>query len=325
MTVLVTGATGFLGSHIVERLRRTGRTVRALVRRSSDTTFLRSLAGVELVTGSVEDADSFFAAAKGSQAIIHAAGLVKARGVHEFRSTNAGGTRNAIDAARANGVDRLIYVSSQSVAGPSVDGAPIPAHAPPNPVTHYARSKLEGERAVLAAKDDLHVTVVRPPLIYGPRDREVLAFFKAVKYGVLAVMGSAETKISVIYGADAAAACVAALEASTPSGRVYYLEDGRTRTFGELVTGVERAVGSRAWLRFPLPRRVVEGAALGSELYGKLTNRAVMLTRDKCQELFGQWVCDAADTRAELGWQPNTPFEEGAKLTADWYRAEGWL
>jgi nucleoside-diphosphate-sugar epimerase len=125
--------------------------VRALVRKSSDTRCLESLHGVELVQGSVEDADSFRRAAEGVDAIVHAAGLVKARGPEEFRRTNAGGAVNAVEAARKNGVRRLVFVSSQSVAGPSADGAPVPEHSPPNPVTRYAESKLEGERAVLAA------------------------------------------------------------------------------------------------------------------------------------------------------------------------------
>jgi nucleoside-diphosphate-sugar epimerase len=222
-------------------------------------------------------------------------------------------------------VRRLVLVSSQSIAGPSLDGLPPSPSAPPNPVTTYARSKLAGESAVLEGKDDVAVTVLRPPLIYGPRDREVLAFFKAVNARVLAIMGSADTKVSVVYGADCAAACVRAIDADVPSGSIYYLEDGRTRTFGELVEGVERAVGKRAWLRLPLPRPLVEAVALGSELYGRATNRAVMLTRDKCNELFGQWVCDATLARRELGWEPRTSFEDGARLTVAWYRDAGWL
>lgn len=325
MTILVTGATGFLGSHIAEHLARSGQVVRALVRGSSDTRFLRTLPGVELTQGTIEDEESFVRAAVGVTGIIHVAGLVKARSADEFRRTNEGGAANALTAARKAGVRRLVLVSSQSVAGPSYDGEPIPEEAPPNPVTAYARSKLAGERLVLAGKDDVPVTVIRPPLIYGPRDQEVLAFFKAVNAGVLAIMGSATTKVSVVYGPDCAEACVRALDAEVPSGSVYYVEDGRTRTFGELVTGVEQAVGKRAWLRFPLSRRVVETVALGSELYGRATNKAVMLTRDKCNELFGQWVCDASRARAELSWQPRTSFEEGARLTAAWYRESGWL
>jgi nucleoside-diphosphate-sugar epimerase len=325
MTVLVTGATGFLGSHIAEQLCRAGQPVRALVRRSSDTAFLRTLPGVELSLGAIEDQESFVEAAKGATAIIHVAGLVKARSEDEFRRTNVGGAENALVAARKAGVRRLVLVSSQSVAGPSRDGLPIPEGAEPNPVTAYARSKLQGERAVLAGKGDVPVTVIRPPLIYGPRDREVLAFFKAINAGVLAIMGSASTKVSVVYGADCAEACVRAVDAEVPSGSIYYVEDGRTRTFGELVTSLERALGKRAWLRVPLSRRVVEAVALGSEVYGRATNRAVMLTRDKCNELFGQWVCDAGSARTDLGWTPKTSFEQGAELTAAWYREARWL
>jgi nucleoside-diphosphate-sugar epimerase len=84
-------------------------------------------------------------------------------------------------------------------------------------------------------------------------------------------------------------------------------------------------MGKRAFLRFPLPRRVIEAAALASELYGKVTDRAVMLTRDKCNELFDQWVCDGSAARRALDWQPEVSFEQGARLTVDWYRKAGWV
>jgi nucleoside-diphosphate-sugar epimerase len=104
------------------------------------------------------------------------------------------------------------------------------------------------------------------------------------------------------------------------------VEDGKTRTFEELVLALEGALGRRAWLRFPLPRIVIEAAAMGSELYGRATDRAVMLTRDKCNELFApHWVCDGADARRDLGWNPETPFEVGAKHTAAWYRENRML
>src|SRR6185436_17086282 len=183
-----------------------------------------------------------------------------------------------------------------------------------------------GENAAIAAKDEFPVTILRPPTVYGPRDREVLAFFKAVKAGVLPVLGSTSTKISLVYGGDAAAACIRAMGADVPSGSVYFVEDGKTRTFAELIHGVEGAMKKRAWLRVPLPRGLVEAAAVGSEIYGRITNTAVMLTRDKCNELFApNWVCSAALAQSELGWTPKVPFEEGAQITADWYKAAGWL
>jgi 2-alkyl-3-oxoalkanoate reductase len=328
MTILVTGGSGFLGSHVAEQLSRAGRSVRVLVRKTSDTRFLRSLPNVELADGSVEDLESFTRAAAGVEGIIHAAGLVKARSAAEFAKTNVRGTENALEAARRTraSLRRFVLVSSQAAGGPSEDGSPVPIGAAPRPVTEYGRSKLAAEQLAVAAKDELPVTVIRPPLVYGPRDQEVLAFFKAVHTGVLPFMGSPKKKISVVYGGDAAAACIRALDADVPSGSRYFIEDGRTRTFEELVLGIEGSLGRRAWLRFPLPRAVIHVAAIGSEMYGKATNTAMMLTRDKCNELFAaHWVCDASDTRRDLGWEPTVSFEEGAKQTAEWYRNEGWL
>lgn len=328
MTVLLTGGMGFLGSHVAELLSRAGRPVRALVRKTSDTTFLKTLENVELCDGAVDDRDSFLAAAEGATAIIHAAGLVKARSSDEFFRVNTDGTKNALDAARRAGPSfrRFVLVSSLAAAGPSdAEGRPVSCDADPRPVTHYGKSKLAAERAAIAAKDEVPVTILRPPAIYGPRDREILAFFKALKVGVLPIMGSTKNKLSMIFGADCAAACVAAIDADVPSGSTYFVNDGAVYTFEDLILHAEAALGKRAWLRFPIPRRVVETAALASELYGRATNRAMMLTRDKCNELFDQWVCDGSDAQQNLGWQPETSFVQGAKLTVEWYQKAGWL
>lgn len=328
MTLLVTGASGFLGSHVAEQLSRSGRRVRALVRKTSNTEFLKSLEHVELTYGSVEDRESVVAAADGVEAIVHAAGLVKARGPEEFRRVNTEGTENVLAAAlqHKGGIRRFVLVSSQAAGGPSdAAGTPVCVGRETEPVTHYGRSKLAAERAVLERKDDLPVTVIRPPAIYGPRDQEILVFFKAVNSGVLPLTNPLGARYSMIYGADCAAACIRAVDADVPSGSTFYVEDGEPVTFEAMIQAVEEALGKRAWMRLPLPKPVVRTAALFSELYGKATDSAVMLTRDKCNELFNQWVCDGTAAREQLGWAPRVTFAEGVKLTADWYRKAGWL
>lgn len=327
MTVLVTGASGFLGSHVVEQLAQSGRPVRALVRKSSNTKFLESL-GVELAYGSVDDQASVIAAMEGVTAVVHAAGLVKARSPAEFHSINTEGTQNLLTAAlrHKDRVQRFVLVSSQAAGGPSdTSGAPVRVGRETAPVTHYGRSKLAAEQAARALKDELKVTIIRPPAIYGPRDREILIFFKSVAKGVLPLTNPLEAKYSMIYGPDCASACIRALDADVPSGSVYYVDDGLPVTFAEMIRAVEEALGKRAWMRLPLPRPVVRTAALFSELYGTFTGQAVMLTRDKCNELFNQWVCDGQEARSALGWQPKVQFFEGVKLTADWYKQAGWL
>lgn len=328
MTILLTGGSGFLGSHVAEQLSQAGRHVRALVRSSSDVRFLSGLPNVELFEGAVDDLDSVLRAADGVTAIVHSAGLVKARDEHEFHRVNAGGTRNMLEAAKkAKGtLRRFVYVSSITAAGPSdAAGNPVPVSATPRPVTHYGRSKLAAERAVLASKDEIPVTILRPPAIYGPRDREILAFFKALNARILPYMGSTTSRLSMIYGSDAGAACIAAIDADVPSGSTFNIDDGDVHTFDDLVKAAEVALGKRAWVRFPLPKPVIRTAAVLSEGYGKLRNQAVMLTRDKCNELFEQWVCDSSGTRSALGWEPKVKFPEGARLTVDWYRRAGWL
>jgi nucleoside-diphosphate-sugar epimerase len=328
VTTLVTGGSGFLGSHVVERLARAGRPVRALVRRSSDTSFLRTLPNVELAEGAVEDRASVTRALEGVTGIVHAAGLVKAKGPDDFMRVNHGGTENLVQAALAHpgSIRRFVLVSSLAALRPSdASGTPVPEDAEPRPVTAYGKSKLAAERAILAHKDRLSVVILRPPAIYGPRDREILTFFKSIKLGILPLLGSTQNKLSMIYGSDCAAACAAALDRELVSGSAYHVDDGSVHTLEELIVLAEKAMGKKARFRFHLPRRLVETAAFGSELYGRATNRAVMLTRDKLNELFEQWVCDSSRARRDLGFQPEVSFEDGVHRTMAFYRDAGWL
>ena len=332
MKVLVTGGSGFLGSHIAEQLTREGHVVRALVRKSSNRKLLESLSSVELVEGSVEDVASLERAVKGVDAIVHSAGLVKARNIDEFTACNVTGTTNLLDAAKAAqkngppGLRRFVFVSSLAAVGPSLDGAPVASDRAPSPVTHYGRSKLAAERAVLAAKNDLPVTIIRPPLIYGPRDNETFAFFQSIARGVLPVLGDGKNTLSVIYVEDAAAACVRAVEADVPSGSTYFVDDGEVHVWKEALADVEDALGKRAFIRFGLPLGVMRAAAMATEAYGRMNNKAVMLTRDKINELEQKhWVCSSLDTRRDLGWTPAVGWREGTKRAARWYRDNGWL
>ena len=326
--VLVTGGSGFLGSYIAEQLAQAGHQVVALVRHSSNRKLLSSLPGVSFAFGSVEDRDALQTAAKGIDAIVHAAGLVKALSPHDFEMVNVDGTKNLLDAARehAPGLRRFVFVSSLTAIGPSEDGKPVAPDREPRPVSHYGRSKLRAEQAVLSAKDDLPVTVIRPPMIYGPRDRETFAFFQAVHYRVLPMVGDGKNTLSVVYGSDAASACVKAIFADVPSGKAYFVDDGNVYVWRDMLDEIERALGRRALLRFSIPSTVLKGIASATEGLGRLAKRPVMLTRDKLNELLADhWVCDSSSTRAELDWRPEVSWAQGVRLAADWYRDQGWL
>ncbi|HEY1694886.1 MAG TPA: NAD-dependent epimerase/dehydratase family protein [Polyangiaceae bacterium] len=328
MKVLVTGASGFLGGHVAEALSARGDAVRALVRKTSNRKHLESLKGVELFEGSVEQVDRVREAVDGVDAIVHCAGIVKARGLDEFFAVNVGGTSNLVEAARrANGgktLKRFVHVSSLEACGPSFDGGPVPLDQE-SPVTGYGRSKLAAEKVVLSAKDDMDVVILRPAAIYGPRDVEILDAFKSVSRGLFPVINGGRSKTIFVYASDCAEACVRAIDADVPSGRTYFVDDGcGAIDMQTMFADFERALGKRAF-RAPLPLPLLMTVARGVEAYGRLTNKPVMLTREKANMLVQDWVCSSEATRRELGWQPKVPWSEGVPKAIAWYRENGWL
>ncbi len=329
MKVLVTGASGFLGSHVAERLTKAGHQVRVLVRSTSNRKFLDTLPGLEIAEGSVEDAARVDAAVQGVDAIVHSAGVVKALSAADFHATNVGGTQNLLEAARkhvrAGGtLKRFVHVSSLEASGPSRDGEPV-ALAQEEPCTEYGRSKLLAEKACLAFKDDLAITILRPTAIYGPRDGELLEAFKAVKRRVLPLTGDGTTKYTFVYGPDCAEACIRAIDAEVPSGATYFVADGDVWEQRASMMKIEDALEQRAIMRAGVPFGVMRAAAFFVEAYGKAANKPVMLTREKVAMLENHFVCDATETRAALGWTPEVRWPEGTRLTARWYQEHGWL
>lgn len=327
MKVMITGASGFLGSHVAQQLVEAGHEVRALVRKTSDTRFLRTLPSLSLCEGTVEDRESCLAACRGVDAVIHAAALVKARNEAEFHLANVLGTRNVLDGAlaAADTLRKLVFVSSLAARAPTPDGNPLAPDATPNPVTTYGRTKLAAEQLVLAAQDKLHVTVVRPTGIYGPRDKEMWQLFQYASKRVLPLIGEPEGKLTLIYGPDCARAVSLCLITDIPSGRAYDLDDGTIYTRRALAQGLEQAIGKKALVNFPIPTSVARTVGLASELYGRLANKAVMLRREKVDELLQQWVGDSSPARKELGFQAKVLWPEGARLTVQWYRDHGLL
>ena len=331
MKVLVTGASGFLGGHVAELLSKRGDRVRALVRKTSNRKHLATLENVELFEGGVEDVERVREAVDGVDAIVHAAGLTKARSTDEFFAVNVGGTSNLVQAARSgvhghpSTVKRLVFVSSLVACGPSADGLPIDVDQE-SPDNAYGRSKLAAEKVVLSAKNDLHVVILRPGAIYGPRDAEIFDVFNLIQRGLMPLVAGGEAKGSWVYATDCAEACLRALEADVPSGSTYFVDDGcGALTQRQVFDAAEKALGRRAFVRASLPVPLLMTVARGIEVFGKLTNRPVMLTREKATMLLQHWVCSSEATRRELGWEPKVSWLEGLELAVAWYRENGWL
>jgi nucleoside-diphosphate-sugar epimerase len=327
MKVLVTGGSGFLGSHVAEQLSAAGHEVRALVRKSSNRKFLGTLKNVELAEGAIEDRKSVDAAMKGVDAVVHSAGLVKARDEAAFFACNTQGTVNLLEAAmeHAPSLVRFVHVSSLEACGPSLDQKPVPLDQE-RPVTAYGRSKLAAEKEVVSRKDKLPVVILRPAAIYGPRDVEILEAFRAVRKRQYPVIGDGSMLGCYTYGPDCARACLQAIDAKIASGSIYFVDDGEpmsmARAMGEVLP---EALGTSPFVRMGIPFPVLSLASFGVEAYGRVRGKAMMLTREKVAMLKHHWVCESQKTQDDLGWKPEVRFTDGVRLTAKWYQDNGWL
>lgn len=324
-TALVTGASGFVGGHLVSRLAAEGWRVRALVRPTSHTQALRQL-GVELHSGDLADAASVRAAVQGTEVVFHLAALTWARSSEEFRRANVVGTQHVADAVAAAAEPRprrVVYLSSYAACGPSTPERPRTLQDAPRPLTEYGRSKLAGEGAMEALRTgETEVVVLRAPAVYGPGDRALLPYFRIVKWGFAPAPAGGERRLHMLYVEDLARSLVRA--ATAPEG-TYPVAAPNAHTWAALTAAISRAVGRRP-VAVPLPPPLVRFAAVATEAVGRLAGRAVAFNREKAEEMLAAaWTCDVSASAALLPPAEATPLNAGISTTVEWYRNRGWL
>ncbi|MBI4391025.1 MAG: NAD-dependent epimerase/dehydratase family protein [candidate division NC10 bacterium] len=326
MRVLVTGGTGFIGSHVVEALLARGHEVRCLVRDGRRLGWLAGLPSVAATPGDLGDPDSLRSCVDGMDQVYHVAGLTKARGSREFLRVNAEGTRHLVQACLGarRPPRRLVYLSSLAAVGPVPARIPCTEAAPPRPASPYGWSKLGGEAAVLAAREQMHIIVLRPPVVYGPRDRAVWRFARWVARGLLPMPGGRPRRLSLCYIQDLVEALLAAGEGDVPSGEVFLVAGEGAFTWEEVGKAFGDALGVRPRvLRAPVPLLLALAAA--AEAWGWATGRPPYLSRGKVREAAGDWLCDTSKAQRQLGVVPRIGLREGVVLTVKWYRDAGWL
>jgi nucleoside-diphosphate-sugar epimerase len=323
LKVLVTGATGFVGSHVAERLAHGGHELRLLLRRTSSLEYLEGL-DYERVEGELRDVESLKRAVDGVDAVMHLAGATSTSTVMEYEAINARGTADLVNIAREAGIERFVYASSLSAQGPSPDGHVQPPE-PAFPDGPYGKTKLAGEYAVRAERQRMNVSILRLPVVYGPRDRGLLPFFVLAKYGVIPLYDRGEHQISWIHVYDAADAMVTALEKSEKSGAIFTPCDGPPHTWYDLAEAVGDAYGKA--LRMPkLPPAVFRVTGAVADLTAGVVGKQLPLTTEKAARM-GQryWICDNSAIEEQLGWRPEVDYREGVRHTLAWYREHDWL
>ncbi len=303
-TLALTGATGFVGGHLLETALAAGWQVRALARRAQP-----PRVGAEWIAGDLANPEALARLCEGAQAVIHVAGAINAPDRAGFARANIAGTRAVLEAARQAGVGRFVQVSSLAAREPDL--------------SDYGWSKAEADRLVMASPLDW--TIIRPPAVYGPGDRETLALFRAVRGGLVPVVGNG--RFSVIHAADLGRALLVAATAPALRGAIHELCDGTPGGFDQ--AGFARAIGAAIGVRpriVRLPAAILGPAARLAEGWAALTGGRPRLSRDRARYFaHPDWVANRAPLADTGLWAPQVPTGAGLREAADWYRRAGWL
>lgn len=312
-TVAVTGATGFLGRHVVAALAAQGFRIRLLARREPIDNSWGDLVP-DVVLGSLSDRAALGRLVDGADAVLHLAGAIKARDDAEFLAVNRDGSRALAESAAAtSSVRHFIHVSSLAARHPELSG--------------YAASKRASEDAVLEALGAERVSVIRPPAIYGPGDRETMVFFQLAARKFVPLPGAASARISLIHVHEAArllAECVT----SAPSGKIQAIADERADGYGwrEILDAAAAAVGNRSPRYFSVPGGLLRGIGGSVGALASFFGQSGMVNAGKIRELLHEdWSVPQAQLRRSPNGLTGPDLSAGFKATALWYRQAGWL
>ena len=327
---LITGATGLLGSHIAAKLRAGGRDVRALVRGSSDTSFLDSI-GVTKAVGDITDADSLAAALDGIETVYHVAARVGDWGPwEEFVAVTIDGTANVIQAAARAGVKRFLHISSISAYGhPNGEGLVLDETAPLGYNLHkwsyYSRAKVEAEKLVWAAQErgDVPVTVVRPSWLYGERDRASMPrLIRAIGAGKGKLVGDGTNRLNLTYAGNEADGCILAAESPKAVGQAYNLCNDGEITQAEYINKIAASIGAKPVTK-KVPYKVAYSAAFLMEFFGHMVGRKSppLVTRYSVWLIGRRCFFSSEKIARELGYSPAVGYDEGIARAVAWAKS----
>ncbi|HEX6575314.1 MAG TPA: NAD-dependent epimerase/dehydratase family protein [Gemmatimonadaceae bacterium] len=318
---LVTGASGFVGSHLVEALIARRWRVRCLVRKSSVLKWL-PVDDISLINGDVAlPGDDLDRAVRNVSVVFHLAAVTSAPTAEVYNAANVEGTRNIVNAMRKCAPDALlVFCSSLAAAGPA-RSRPVNETDEPNPVSGYGRSKLTAERIV--EESGLEYLIVRPPAVYGPRDKDILAAFKLAKRGFAFRIAPEGQRLSLVHVEDLARGLACAAE--TEGRGVYYMTDGMIHTWESIIDNIARAIGKHPRI-VAIPVAVADTLARADMMRSSFVGAKPLLTPDRILELTQpNWTCDDTRARLDIDYESSISLPDGLKSTAEWYRSVKWL
>lgn len=323
---IVTGASGFVGSHLVDKLIEKGYTVKAIIRSSSSLKWLKDKP-VEIIDCGLYDIQKLANAFAGASYIYHVAGVVKAKKVEGYYHGNVEATKCILEAAllQKQSIKRVLIVSSQTAAGPSPNAKMVTEHDVCEPITTYGKSKLAQEKLCAGYMDKLPITICRPPAVYGERDTEIFIFFNTYSKGITTTIGFDRKVISLIHVTDLVNGLHLAATSDKGIGQTYFITSEHIYTWDEIIEVTAKALGKKA-IRFKVPHSIVYLIAAVAQFIAMFQKAAATLNIEKARDITRHaWICSPAKAIEELGFHQQISLADGIKRTLDWYKKEGWI
>ncbi len=328
MRALVTGATGFIGSHIADTLYRRGFDVRCTYRSSSNLRWLKDKP-YELIETTLFDFESLSEAVKNVDYIFHSGGQIAARNYDEYLKANRDGSLNLFKAAIANApaLKRFVYISSQTVAGPSQSlSQPYKESDLCHPITVYAKSKREAEIELLKLQKELPLTIIRPSAVIGPRDTAILPLFNLGSKGILVLIGMGKKFLNLIHVKDLAESTVDAALSSNTTGNIYFIASEQPYSWNEIMDCIKKISKRKFSLKVKLPHFFVLSAAGAFQLYCKIINKVHPFNLDKGRDFIQKyWTCSVVQAKKDFGFCQKMSLEESLADTVNWYKENKWI
>lgn len=320
MKALVTGGTGFIGSHLTERLMEMGIEVVCLVRDPSNLKNIKDKV-VKTVKGDCSDIDSLRDIPTDFDYVFHLAGLTKSPTVQDYYLSNTKGTQNIVDIVlkTQKNLKRFVHLSSLAAVGPSQDNRPLTEEDKPNPISEYGNSKLLAEEYVLKAKDNLPVTIIRPPIVYGPRDKDLFVFFKMINKGVATYFG--DCLYSIVYIDDLINGIIQSSLSERAIGEIFFLSENKFYSQLDIINAISQSLGKKP-IKVNLPHITLSVVGFIADM----VKANSIINPDKIREMKqNRWICSNHKATETFGFSSKVGIREGTQWTANWYITQNWL
>jgi nucleoside-diphosphate-sugar epimerase len=325
-STLVTGATGFIGSHLVDALLERGCKVHCVVRETSNLQWLDTQR-VTLHTGDLHQPETYKDCLSEVDYVFHCAGITRANNRHEYLHNNARVGIPFYQSCVENGkqIKGVVHVSSLAAVGPTLPGQKVDEDTPCHPLTYYGKSKLTGEEIALGYASELPMVVLRPPIVYGEREVNFFTYLKTINWRMAIKIGTAPRALSIIYVRDLVDAMIRAAAAPDPDRNVFFTTDGNIYSWDDLAKAAMKALGVRAQTVI-IPVSLMGFAAMVSEFLAKMGNRTPLLDRQRMIDLRqSSWTASSDRFFDHYSFKPQFDLNRGLKQTCDWYKQQGWL